>query len=73
MIMHQFGSRSSNLHSIGHDGVNTMRIKFHHGKQYNYSPVKPEAAQRIHDAASPGAELAKLGIKGNLYDPDNHA
>jgi hypothetical protein len=69
MKMHEVHHRSSNVHSIGHDGVNTMRVRFHHGKHYDYSPVTPDQAQKIHDASSIGAALSNLGITGTPYNP----
>jgi hypothetical protein len=69
MKMHPTKHKSTNVVSVGFDGVNTMRVEFHHGKQYDYSPVTSQQAQDVHDSASPGKALTRLGIVGKLVIP----
>ena len=71
MEMHDISDeRSKAINGMGHDGVNTMRVRYGRGAEYDFSPVTPEKAQEIYDSPSPGAALARLGITGTLYEPE---
>ena len=59
---------SSQIHSIGHDGNQTMVVEFINGKKYSYHPVTPEMHRALMQAPSVGSHFSahfknKPGIK----------
>jgi hypothetical protein len=61
---------STNIYAIGHDGQNTMQVRFLGGENFAYSPITAEDHSKLMNAHSIGAHLNKM-IKGTkILSPD---
>lgn len=54
---------SSNISKIGHKG-NVLRVQYHHGGTYEFSPVSIEQFGSIMKSDSKGKAVKALGING---------
>lgn len=55
---------SSNVDAIKHDGDQTMRVRYKHGGEYDFSPVSVSRFNSILHGSSVGKAIPALGIKG---------
>lgn len=58
--------KSTNIEKISYDPQGkVLRVKFHHGGEYDYAEVPPKIFEGFKDADSPGAYL-KTKVKGSF-------